>query len=962
VVAQPGAPQASAGADDDGRTRLADEPPSAPGEPTGPLKVGERFGPRYRITRVLGVGGMGAVYEAWDAELGVQVALKVIRPEVAADPSSARELERRFKRELLLARQVTHKNVVRIHDLGEINGIKYITMPYIEGDDLGTILKAEGALPIPRALSIARQALSGLVAAHEKGIVHRDLKPANIMVDSGGNALLMDFGIARSIGVPAEEISPHSHHTAPGAFGETMVGAVVGTIRYMAPEQARGQEVDHRADVYAFGLIMRDMLVGLDRQMGAPTAFAELQQRLDIAPPSVRTIDLKIPEALDKVVSRCLAPEAADRYQSAADLEAALNRLDDNGKVKPKKKVVGLPWAVAIGSALLTLTGYIYWYTRPPVVPPQVSVLIADFVNNTKDPAFDRTLEPMIKRALEGAGFITAFDREGITRTLGVQPPERLDEAAARVLANKQLVGVVLAGSIEPQGSGYRLSVKATRAVTEEVVTTRQANAAGKEQVFDVVARLAARVRRALGDEASESSQMFAMQSVSAASVDVVRYWVAGREAAANRDYEEARRNYLMAVKLDPKFGLGYQGLANVATNQTNQEEATNYVTEAVKHTASMTERERFTVRGGFYRITGDYRECVKQYSELLAAYPADVAAHNNLAVCWAGLRDFAKAVAALREVVAVVPNRPLYRTNLANMMNFASDFKAAEQEVKKIPEPDPIARVVLAFAQLGQGQFRQAEDTYKEIATTGASGASMATSGLADLANLEGRYSDAARLFEEGAARDVADKRPDLAAANFAALAHTELLRRRPQAAIEAGEKALKLYQGLNVRFVVARAFAAAGAADRARKIATGMAAERLAEPQAYAKIVEGEIALERGDHDEAIKILTDANALLDTWLGHFNLGRAYLAARLFTQAGGEFDRCLKRRGEALQLVLNDAPTYGALPPVYYYQGRVQEGQGADAADSYRQYLSFRGSSTQDPIAREIRDRGVDK
>ncbi len=283
---------------------------------------------------------MGAVYEAWDGELGVSVALKVIRPEIAGDSEAARDLERRFKRELLLARQVTHKNVVRIHDLGEIDGIKYITMPYVEGDDLGSILKAEGRLPVPRALAILRQALSGLVAAHAAGIVHRDLKPANIMVDTEGQALLMDFGIARSIGLPADQIHKGASRSAAGAFGETIVGAVVGTIHYMAPEQAKGQEVDHRADIYAFGLILRDALLGFRRQEGAPTALAELQKRLDAAPASLRTFDPTIPEPLDRIVTRCLAPDPADRYQKTAELEADLDRLDDDGELIPIKRVV----------------------------------------------------------------------------------------------------------------------------------------------------------------------------------------------------------------------------------------------------------------------------------------------------------------------------------------------------------------------------------------------------------------------------------------------------------------------------------------------------------------------------------------------------------------------------------------------------------------------------------------------
>src|SRR5260221_3512733 len=149
---------------------------------TGPLTPGQPFGTRYHLIRALGVGGMGAVYQAWDAELGVAVAIKVIRPEVMADPSAAAEVERRFKRELLLARQVTHKNVVRIHDLGEIDGIKYITMSYVEGGDLSSLLKREGRLPAATVLSIARQIVSPLVQPHKAGVAHSALKPANIMI------------------------------------------------------------------------------------------------------------------------------------------------------------------------------------------------------------------------------------------------------------------------------------------------------------------------------------------------------------------------------------------------------------------------------------------------------------------------------------------------------------------------------------------------------------------------------------------------------------------------------------------------------------------------------------------------------------------------------------------------------------------------------------------------------------
>src|SRR6185295_2244535 len=213
----------------------------------GPLNAGQAFGPRYHIIRALGAGGMGVVYQAWDDELGVAVALKVIRPEVLLDPGSAGEVERRFKRELVLARQVTHKHVVRIHDLGELDGIKYLTMPFVEGENLADRLKRRGKLPVAQALGIAKQIACGLEAAHEVGVVHRDLKPENIMISAEDCALIMDFGISRSVG---------------GTGTQTALGAVIGTLEYMAPEQAQGQHVDHRADIYSFGLLVYDTLVG----------------------------------------------------------------------------------------------------------------------------------------------------------------------------------------------------------------------------------------------------------------------------------------------------------------------------------------------------------------------------------------------------------------------------------------------------------------------------------------------------------------------------------------------------------------------------------------------------------------------------------------------------------------------------------------------------------------------------
>jgi tetratricopeptide (TPR) repeat protein len=969
---------APSGANGDDTTGL---PPSAGGvrhvkQPTperGPLEEGQKFGPRYHIIKLLGIGGMGAVYQAWDAELSVAVALKVVRPEISQDPVAAREIERRFKQELLLARQVTHKNVVRIFDLGEIDGIKYITMSYIQGTDLATTLRQSGRVPVSAVMPLARQIVEGLKAAHEAGVVHRDLKPANIMIE-GDHAIVMDFGIARSTSqagsVPAA-ISAAGREVANAVLDDamtraaaTVAGAVVGTVEYMAPEQARGQPVDHRADIYAFGLILYDLLVGRRRAEHAPSAVAELRTRMEQAPPPARSLVAEIPEALDQLVSRCIEPDPASRFQTTDELAAALGRLDDQGEPLPIQRVFGMRVAVAALSFFLVLLVGTWWLSRGPALPVQhdpVSVLIADFQNATGDPTFDRTLEPMLKRALEGAGFISAYDRASIARILGIRPPERLDEVAARELAVKQGLGVVLSGSIDRQANAYRISAKAMQTVTGNPIATAQRRASSKDEVLEVATNLMATIRNALGDDTSESAQMFAMASLSATSLDVVRHYAAAQDAASNNRFEEARQSALDAVKLDPKFGIGYQLLAVASRNSGRLQEAEKYINEALRYLDGMTERERYSTRGMFYRVTGDYEQCVKEYGELIARYAADVVAHNQRALCLSQLRDMRGAVDEMQQVVNLLPNRVLFRDNLALYANYAGDFARGEKEAGVIKEPDVYASLALAFAQLGQGQLPQAIETYQKLGTINALGASFAWSGLGDLATLEGRYSDAVRILEEGAAADLKAMDADRAATKFAALANVQLLRQQNRAAIAAADKALTNSNAVKIRFLTARVFVEAGAAVKAKALSAALASELQAEPRAYAKIIDAEAALEAGEARQAITLLNEANMLLDTWIGHFDLGRAYLEAGAFAQADSEFDRCLKRRGEALALFLDEEPTYGYLPPVYYYQGRVREGlKSTGFVESYRAYLNIRGKSTEDPFLAEVRRRAA--
>jgi len=954
---------------DEPETRVPGARDSAPSDTAarGPLDPGQAFGHRYHIIRALGVGGMGAVYQAWDAELGVTVAIKVIRRDVMADPAAAADIERRFKRELLLARQVTHKNVVRIHDLGDIDGIKYITMPYVDGADLATVLKRDGQLPVARVLHIARSVASGLVEAHKAGVVHRDLKPANIMISGEDEALIMDFGIARSTGAPAGHAVPGANtivrtlQSAAQNTDRTVLGAVVGTVEYMAPEQARGVHVDQRADVYAFGLILYDLLVGHSRQTTAENPLSELQARMQQAPPRIKTLVPNVPDAVDEMIARCLEPDPDQRFQSTGEIAAALAALDDLGNPIPIPPRFSKKLMAAAAVAVVALVSATWYLTRtPPPVKPHdpVTVLIADFENKTGDTTFDHTVEPVLRLALEGAGFINAYDRTRVRGALGVAPPDTLDEAAARQMATKHAVGVVVSGSIERNGASYEIAVKTAQPISGNVMATAKTRASSKDQVLATVARLAATVRRTLGEKTSEADQLFAMRSISTSNLDVIRQYAAGIELQSKGRYEEAIDRFQKAVALDPSFGLGYHSLSVNLRNIGRAQESEKYAKEALRHLDGMTERERFSTRGNYYRITGDLQQCIKEYGELIARYSADTVAHNQRALCLGRLRNFAGAMDEMRQALQILPNHMTYRANLALFAGFAGDFATAEREVRSIQQPTAGAFQALPLSLLGQGRLAEAAAAYEQMAAMGRFGESFAAAGLGDLALYEGRLTDAVQIFERAGDDALKANNPDVAAMKFAALAYAQLSRRQNAAAIAAADKALANSKALSVRFLSARILIEAGQAAKMEQTAASLASELATEPQAYGKILAGEIALTRRDLPQAIKLLTEANAVVDTWVGHFDLGRAYLEAGAFAQADSEFDRCIKRRGEVLLLV-DEEPTYGYFPLVYYYLGRAREGlQTAGYADVYREYLKIRGDSTQDPLVPDVRRR----
>jgi eukaryotic-like serine/threonine-protein kinase len=587
---------------------------------------------------------------------------------------------------------------------------------------------------------------------------------------------------------------------------------------------------------------------------------------------------------------------------------------------------------------------------------------VGDFNNYTGDPIFDDTLEPMFNVALEGASFVTAYPRgqaRSEARQLQPKSAGKLDEQTARLVALSAGVSAIVTGSLSSRDNGYQLSVEAIDAATGNMLANTSITAANKNELLLDVPKLAAPIRKALGDTTPESVQLAATRGAFASSnLEAVHEYGTGMEDQFAGNMQGSMQAFSSAVALDPNFARAYAGMAAVSYALGNIQDVAKYAKLALEHVDRMTDRERYRIRGLYYMyVARDFPECIQENTALVKLYPSDNLGHINLGVCYSELRNYSKAAEEFRRAVEIYPKATVPRMDLSIASSYAGDFQTAEKQARAVIQVNPsfeVSYFALAYAQLGEGQLDQAAATYEKLEKLSPRGASMAASGLADLAAYQGRFSEAVRMLEDGAKADLAAKN-SRAPEKFAELAYAQLSWGHNRQALEAAQRALSLSQKANIRFLMARILIETGEEPKARTLAAGLASELSPEDQADAKLIEGEVALKAKDAGKAIPLFTDAQKVLDTWMGRFDLGRAYLAAGLYVEADSQLDRCIKTRGEALEL--DDGPTFGYFPPVYYYQGRVRQGlKSSGAADSFRTYLSIRGKADEDPLLSEVR------
>jgi serine/threonine protein kinase/tetratricopeptide (TPR) repeat protein len=920
---------------------------------SGDLAKGTVLAGRYEILQLLGRGGMGAVYKARDTELDRIVALKLIRPELARKP----EILQRFKQELILARQVTHKNVIRIFDLGQSDGIKFITMDFVEGRDLRALLLEKGKFPPEQAARTMLQICRALEAAHTEGVIHRDLKPQNIMVDPAGRVYVMDFGIARSAYLP----------------GMTQTGALIGTPEYMSPEQARGEKLTARSDLFSLGVIFFELLTGKS-PFPADAPLATLWKRLQEKAKPPAEIDPSVPKPLSDIVVKALELEPEMRFSSAREmaqqLEIWLGPSAESSTIflPAPHAPVHWKWASAALGVLLVAMVVAFRLKSPSKPAPShapVSILVADFANTTGDSVFDETLEPPLSVALEDASFISSYNR-GQAKKIGAQirpGSTGLEGTTARLIATREGIDFIVSGLIEKKGSGYVVRARAFQNATGRIVMETDEEASDKKSVLGVVEKIAARTRRALGDSTPESVQLSAAGTFTTSSLEAAHAYALAQDLQWSGKWEEAIPLYEQAVQLDPNLGRAYAGLASTSANMGRRKDAEKYYQLALAHIDRMSDREKYRTRGGYYLSNREPRKAIEEYSALVQQFPSDGAGYSNLALGYFYLRDMPKALEQGRHAVQLLPKALLQQNNLALYAVYAGDFAAAGDEARKVIAQNSTyvnAYGALAMAQTGEGHLSEAEQTYSKMEAISARGAEMATMGRADLLLYQGRTKEAIALLQKASSPASGKNDDSTLAAYFILLAEAKFAMGKISDAAADAKSALARDNGGTVQFSAGRIYIETGQSAAAQSLSSQLASHLDPDDQAYARLLEGESYLKRGDARRAVASFEEAQKLADTWIGRFDLGRSYIEMGAYAEADSELEKCLKRKGEASAIFLDDVPTFRVFPPVYYYLARAQEGlkSPAAAAESYKTFLAIKETGDELGLVADARRR----
>jgi tetratricopeptide (TPR) repeat protein len=692
--------------------------------------VGRTLG-HYRVLSALGSGGMGAVYLAEDTKLGRRVALKLLPPETAARP----ERIERFEREARAIASLNHPGIVTLHSIEEADGLRFITMEHVEGDTLGKAIPQQG-LPVSQLLPLAVALTDALSAAHRQGVLHRDLKPDNVMLTSDGRLKVLDFGLAKLIGLDPDS----GDQTTRDTQSVTQDGRIVGTVAYMSPEQAQGQPVDHRSDIFSLGILLYEMATG-ERPFKGATNLSVLSAILKDEPRPATEVRSDIPRPLARMIERALEKQPEDRYQSSSDLKRDLEDLKrdlDSGELllstTAGRRRIEMPaarrgwlWPTALVAMLALAAGAVFFVSRAraPRLPPdgRQPLAIFFFENLSGDPKLDwlRTgLTDMIVTDLSqspGLRVLSTARLYQILDELGHRDDSATSAGVVQAVARRAEVTLALVGSFVRAGPQLRIQAQLQDPVSGEVIASERVEGDAETGLFALVDELTQRLRGRLAAPAAALAEKRELKEVTTASVEAYKLYSEGMQRHMRLEEKEALPYFEKAAEADASFAMALAKLSVIHSNLGDNAKGREYAARALEHAERLPPQERYYIEGRYYSLDPTtFDRAIAAYQSAVDHAPDELAARNNLAQLLIGLRRYPEAIVHLEELRRRGQTFPGTYGSLAEA--YLGEGRAEQAQavlddyVAKNPE-QPAGHSYLAALLLARGRYDEARAAF---------------------------------------------------------------------------------------------------------------------------------------------------------------------------------------------------------------------------------------------------------